>query len=184
MTTTSDSAFAAGSAIACLDVAYSDEAAAVACVLINSWDAASPTQILSRRVTHKPAAYAAGAFYKRELALLQLILDDLSCHPNVIVVDAYVWLGIGGEFGLGAHLFQSLGQSIPVVGVAKSRYRNDTWSTPVTRGSSNRPLFVTAVGMDRSVAAHAVCSMSGKHRVPTVLRLVDQCARGALTNLG
>jgi deoxyribonuclease V len=170
------------SEIACLDVAYGDDAAAVACVLIHEWQAASASQTLSRRVRCEPVPYEPGAFYKRELPLLRSIIDELSRPLDAIVIDGYVWLGGNGEPGLGAHLFQSLGPAIPVIGVAKTRYQDDTWSTPVTRGASNRPLFVTAAGIKREVGANAVCRMHGDHRIPTMLRLVDQIARDALAN--
>jgi deoxyribonuclease V len=173
-----------GSAIACLDVAYGNDAAAVACVLIPAWDAETTHQTLSRRVAGEPAAYAPGAFYKRELPLLQSVVGELSCPIRTIVIDGYVWLGADGEPGLGARLFQSLGQTIPVIGVAKTRYETDTWSAPVIRGASTRPLFVTAAGMASDVAADAVRSMHGDHRIPTMLRLADQTARDALASAG
>ena len=129
-----------------------------------------------------PVTYEPGAIYKRELPLLRSIIGELSCPLDAIVIDGYVWLGGNDEPGLGAHLFQSLGQAIPVIGAAKTRYQYDNWSTPMTRGASNRPLFVTAAGIKCEVAANAVCRMHGDHRIPTILRLVDQIARDSLVN--
>ena len=57
----------------------------------------------------------------------------------------YVWLGEKNEPGLDAYLFEALRTATPIVGVAKTPYRNDTWSERVYRGESRRPLYVTAV---------------------------------------
>ena len=97
----------------------------------------------------------------------------------VIVIDGYVWLE-GNQPGLGGHLFASLGCRTPVIGVAKSRYRNDTWSLPVLRGTSRQALFVTSAGILATEAAHCVRRMHGDHRIPTILALVDRAARDEL----
>jgi deoxyribonuclease V len=47
--------------------------------------------------------------------------------------------------GLGARAHAEFG--IPVIGVAKSQFRTATHAVPVVRGSSGRPLFITAAGM-------------------------------------
>ena len=130
-------------AIACLDVAYSSTAAAVSCVMIQSWDAKGANRIQVRRLDSPSERYEPGAFYKRELPLLMSIISECEDAIKVIVIDAYVWLDAYGQPGLGGHLFSSLGRRIPVIGIAKTRYLNDTWSTPVLRGESRRPLFVT-----------------------------------------
>jgi deoxyribonuclease V len=66
---------------------------------------------------------------------------------------------------------------IPVIGVAKSRFRTATHAVPVLRGSSARPLFVTASGMPAAVAADLVQHMSGRYRLPDALRRADTLAR-------
>ena len=97
---------------------------------------------------------------------------------TVALVDGYVWVGAARRPGLGAHLHGALGGGVAVVGVAKSRYRGTPDARPVRRGGSARPLPVTAVGMAPELAAERVRSMHGEHRLPTLLRRVDQLCRG------
>ena len=87
-------------AIACLDVAYADTAAAVAGALIESWDAKRPSQIRVRRFDSPPENYEAGAFYKRELPLLLSIISEFDQPIEMIVIDGYVWLDANGQSGL------------------------------------------------------------------------------------
>ena len=167
-------------AIACLDVAYGDAAAAVAGALIKSWDAEGPSQVLVRRLDRPAARYEPGAFYKRELPLLSSIISEFHEAIEATVIDGYVWLDAKSLPGLGGHLFASLGGGTPVIGVAKTRYRDDTWSIPVLRGASKRPLFVTSAGIEAKNAAECVRHMHGHHRIPTILNLVDRAARDGL----
>jgi deoxyribonuclease V len=169
------------SAIACLDVAYGAAAAAVAGAVIPSWDAERPSRMLVRRFDGAPANYEPGAFYKRELPLLLSLISELTEPLAAIVIDGYVWLAANDTSGLGGHLFTSLGHRVPVIGIAKTRYRDDTWSCPVLRGTSRRPLFVTAAGVPTEEAAGWVRRMHGDHRIPTILALVDRATRGGLT---
>ena len=67
--------------------------------------------------------------------------------------------------------------AVPVIGVAKSAFRTATHAVPVLRGTSARPLFVTAAGMPRADAAELVRHMAGRFRVPDALRRADHLAR-------
>lgn len=167
-------------AIACFDVAYSATAAAVAGVLIHGWEAGAPTKTILQQFDGPPPDYEPGAFYKRELPLLLPVIAQLGDRIDVIVIDGYVWLSADDSRGLGGHLFERLGSRIPVIGVAKTRFRGDTWSVPVLRGTSMRPLFVTAAGIEPEAAAQCIRCMHGAHRIPSVLALVDRAARNAL----
>jgi len=76
---------------------------------------------------------------------------------------------------------------IPVIGVAKSRFRTATHAVPTGRGSSARPLFVTAAGMSAADAADLVRRMAGRYRLPDALRGADHLARAgppAATRIG
>jgi deoxyribonuclease V len=118
--------------------------------------------------------YQPGAFYLRELPPLLAVLaghDEL----GLVVVDGYADLDRHGRPGLGARLHAELG--IPVIGVAKSAYRTATHAIPVLRGTSSRPLFVTAAGLPRGEAADLVRHMSGRFRVPDALRRADALSR-------
>jgi deoxyribonuclease V len=166
-----------GFLICVLDVAYAAEAAGVAGVLAESWTASSAVAEIKKRVASTPQSYEPGLFYKRELPLLQHLIAALELRPAVFVIDGYVWVGGNDRPGLGAHLFRSVGQSIPVVGVAKTPLRDDVWSTRALRGSSRRPLFVTAAGLDQTTAAGLVLGMHGAHRIPSLLQRADHLAR-------
>lgn len=163
-----------------LDAAYSDAAVAAAGILMPRWDAEAPTSVWSKRIDEMPRAYEPGQFYKRELPILMSLIDDCPLPVSEIVIDGYVWLSGDGRAGLGAHLYEALARKVPVIGVAKTKFRDDAWSQPVRRGASESPLYVTAAGIDRSAAATRVARMSGVGRIPTLLKAVDDAARSAL----
>ena len=120
------------------------------------------------------SAYRPGEFYLRELPPLRAVLEDLT-GLGLLVVDGYADLDPSGRPGLGAHAHAEFG--IPVIGVAKSRFRTATHAVPVLRGSSGCPLFVTAAGMPRADAADLVRRMAGRYRLPDALRHADTLAR-------
>ncbi|MBY0523033.1 MAG: endonuclease V [Gemmataceae bacterium] len=163
--------------IACVDVDYRDREALAACVLFHSWGAAVSTDEKVIRVA-PIEPYEPGQFYRRELPCLLAVLDRVRAAADAVVVDGYVWLRDEQTPGLGAHLFEALGRSIPVVGVAKTCYRSAA-AIAVTRGSSRRPLYVTAVGMAVEEAARHVQIMHGQFRIPTQLKRVDRLCREA-----
>ena len=115
-----------------------------------------------------------GEFCRRGLPSLRAVLDDLS-GLGLLVVGGYADLDPGGRPGLGAHAHAAFG--IPVIGVAKSRFRTATHAVPVVRGSAVRPLFVTAAGMPGAEAADLVRHMAGRYRLPDALRRADTLAR-------
>ena len=79
--------------------------------------------------------YRPGQSCLRELPPLRAVLDGMS-RLGLLVVDGYADLDPGGRPGLGAHAHAEFG--IPVIGVAKSRFRTATHAVPVVRGSSVR----------------------------------------------
>lgn len=119
-------------------------------------------------------SYQPGEFYLRELPPLRAVLRDIN-GLGLLVVDGYADLDPGGRPGLGAHAHAEFG--IPVIGVAKSAFRTATHAIPVRRGTSMRPLFVTAAGMPRADAADLVRHMAGRFRLPDALRRADALAR-------
>ena len=60
--------------------------------------------------------------------------------------------------------------AIPVIGLAKSAFRMATHAIAVRRGTSVRPVFVTAAGMRATDAAALVQNMAGRFRIPDALR--------------
>jgi len=164
--------------IACVDVDYRGDGAVAACVLLRDWpDAQSAAEHVHPVDRVEP--YQPGQFYKREMPCLLAVLKDVTEPLKVIVVDGYVWLADESTPGLGAHLYEALGKAIPVVGVAKTRFASARAARPVLRGDSQRPLFVTAAGMDVEAAVEHVRAMHGEFRIPTLLRRVDCLCRNS-----
>jgi deoxyribonuclease V len=161
---------------ACTDVGYDENTAQVACVTFDRWDASIASQELVEQVPDVQP-YVPGQFYQRELPGLLSILEKLPTRPEVVVIDGYVWLDENGRKGLGAHLFASLSEAIPIIGVAKTHFATATNAIQVLRGSSVRPLYVTAAGMDQAAAADCIRRMHGENRIPTLLKRADQLSR-------
>lgn len=165
--------------LAAIDAHYEGETAAVACVTFQGWADPIPQSEHSLLV-HCVEAYIPGEFWRRELPCILAVLRLLPSPPETVVIDGYVWLDGNGRKGLGAHLFEALGGSTAVVGVAKHSFQGADNAALVHRGGSERPLYVTAEGMPGQSAAAAVRSMHGAHRVPTLLKRVDRLCRQAL----
>ena len=121
--------------------------------------------------------YQPGQFYLRELPPLHAVLDGLT-GMTLLVVDGYADLDPDGRPGLGSYARKEFG--VPVIGVAKTAFRTATHAIPVLRGTSARPLYVTAAGMPRADAAELVQGMAGRNRMPDALRRVDTLARHGL----
>ena len=159
---------------AAVDVHYLSTGGARAAAVLAA-DAAF-AHLLAERTAVMPRvpSYRPGEFYRRELPPLRAVLDGLS-GLGLLVVDGYADLDPDGRPGLGAHAHAEFG--IAVIGVAKSRFRTATHAVPVLRGSSVRPLFVTAAGMPAADAADLVRRMAGRYRLPDALRRADALAR-------
>jgi deoxyribonuclease V len=164
--------------LAFVDVDYRGDEAAAACVLADDWGDESAARELVERVAGVEP-YVPGQFYKRELPCLLAVLARAGGPIDLVVIDGYVWVGDETHPGLGGHLYRALGEKVPVVGVAKTRFLSAK-AVEVVRGeSSSKPLFVTAAGIQTDDAAERVRAMHGPHRIPTLLRRVDALCRGA-----
>jgi len=147
---------------------------------------AERTEVVAEVLPYRP-----GEFYLRELPPIRAVLRGLA-GLSLLVVDGYADLDPGGRPGLGAHAHLDPGGrpglgahahaefGIPVIGVAKTAFHTATHAVPVLRGTSARPLFVTAAGMPRDEAAGLVRHMAGQHRLPDALRRADTLARTGL----
>ena len=163
--------------LACLDISYREDSAIAGAVLFQSWTDALPFRELTTRI--QPAApYVPGEFYKRELPGLLAVLAQVNENLKTIVIDGYVWLSSEGKPGLGAHLYNALGNKTAVIGVAKTLFHQAP-AVELRHGQAQRPLYVSAVGMSNENAAKCIEKMHGAYRIPTLLKRVDILCRNA-----
>lgn len=161
-----------------MDVDYRKDKAVVAGVVLRDWQDEAPVKeiITDCDLVH---GYVPGEFYRRELPCLLKLLEQLELKLNTIVIDGYVYLGKDHAPGLGRYLFDALDKQIAVVGVAKTAFKETPVSTEIRRGTSQRPLYVTAAGMDEASAKQSIQAMHGHDRIPALLKRVDHLCRTA-----
>jgi deoxyribonuclease V len=162
--------------IAAVDVYYPKDRAIAGAILFEHWRSEQPV-VAVRESLAKAEPYEPGHFYKRELPCLIKVLERVKNQFEIVVIDGYVWLKDRDSPGLGAHLHQALGEKIPVIGVAKSKFKEARCAKSVLRGRSRRPLYVTAIGIEVTVAAKRIKNMDGRHRIPTLLKMTDMLSR-------
>lgn len=160
------------------DVYYNDDGTAQgACVLTETFDDEVPKEEHIITVD-KVEPYKSGFFYKRELPILLKMINQIGREKfDVIVVDGYVNL-TETHHGLGYYLYKSLKESIPVIGVAKNKFKTENQSVELLRGISMKPLYVTSIGVELKKAAHDIGFMHGEHRIPTIIKKADSLSRG------
>ena len=168
---TSETVFAAA------DVHYLPSGGARAAAVVAADTAFSRLACDRIAVVTDVAPYQPGEFYLRELPPLRAALAGLP-GLSLLVIDGYADLDPDGRPGLGARAAEEFG--VPVIGVAKTPFRTATHAIAVLRGTSARPLYVTAAGMPRADAADLVRQMAGLHRLPDALRRADSLARHGL----
>jgi len=130
-------------------------------------------------VIDQVAEYMPGNFYKRELLYLTSLLGQIRYPITCIVIDGYVYLGAKKLPGLGKRLWDELNGEIPVIGMAKSSFKDTPHQTRLFRGSSAKPLYITAEGIDLKVAKMNIFKMKGHYRIPTLLKYVDTLCRSS-----
>ena len=162
--------------ILAVDVHYEKTHAVVAGVAFEDWmDESAQSSFISR--IEQVQAYIPGQFYKRELPCILKLLEEHNLFPSHIVIDGFVYLDGHSLPGLGKHLYDALEGKVKVIGVAKRSFKGITEEFAVYRGSSKTPLYVTSVGEEFIIAKKQVASMHGAHRIPTMLKKVDQLCR-------
>jgi len=164
--------------ILAIDVHYKETTAKAVGALINHWEDATAQQYIIRYI-NEVEEYVPGAFYKRELPCILEILKDVDLRSlSYIIIDGFVVLDDSGKPGLGAYVYESIQQQVPVIGVAKTNFhQNEQHVIPVLRGASANPLYVTAVGTDLQQAAEHIKTMHGEYRLPTVLKELDRITK-------
>ena len=165
----------ANALLVAVDVHYPDDGPAHAGAVAAHERGFSPVAWTRTATVPAGAPYVPGEFYLRELPPLRAVLAGCG-ELSLIVVDGYVDLDPGGRPGLGAHVHAEFG--VPVIGVAKTAFRDASHAARVLRGRSSRPLYVTAAGMAVTEAAAVVSEMAGQFRIPDALKLADRLARG------
>lgn len=159
-----------------VDVDYRASQAFAAGVLFKNWQDGEPTAELTAEIS-TVAEYEPGQFYKRELPCILELLKRLPQLLAYIVIDGYVYLDRDHKPGLGKRLYDALEEKAAVIGVAKSRFKDTPPETEVFRGNSKRALYVTAVGISETDAKNCVMRMHGEHRLPALLKRVDQLSK-------
>jgi exodeoxyribonuclease-5/deoxyribonuclease V len=160
--------------ILAFDTYYSEKKAKTVAIGFNAWADAEPREIFTE-ILDDVADYQPGEFYKRELPCILGLLSKIDqTEVEIIVIDGFVILDDYGKPGLGGHLYARLDQKIPVIGVAKTNFALiNEGKREVFRGQSERPLFITALGIDLDVAANNIRHMHGDYRIPTLLKYLD-----------
>jgi len=162
---------------AAFDVHYlKDGNAKAAAVLFSDYSDMKPAATITQLLPDA-AEYIPGQFYRRELPCIVALLQQISEPLDEVVIDGYVMLG--DKPGLGMHLFNHLKGRAPVIGVAKSGFKG-AYAAEVFRGRSERPLYITAVGINLQRASEKISMMHGDFRIPILLKHVDLLARGKL----
>ena len=120
--------------------------------------------------------YKPGEFYRRELPCIMAIIDQIELSEiDLIIVDGHVYVDDDASLGLGGRLWEMLHKKIPVIGVAKTSFiKNKKTVEEIKRGISEKPLYVSAVGIDLASAAFFVKNMKGPFRMPDLLKLLDE----------
>jgi deoxyribonuclease V len=160
-----------------IDAAYSAAGAYGAMVLAKDWrDGVAHNTVTAD--LGGVAAYESNQFYKRELPIIEELLQKALFRLEAIVIDGYCY-GRNGSQRLGTYVFHAYGGRTPVIGIAKTALYEATDVFRVYRGKSQNPLYVTAVQMPGDVAATYVREMHGDNRLPTLVKLADRTCRQA-----
>jgi deoxyinosine 3'endonuclease (endonuclease V) len=160
--------------IIAFDTYYYENKAKTIGVSFNKWENDKPIEIYSE-IIEGIAEYEPGSFYKREMPCILSLLKKIDLNDiQFIIVDGYVILDDNGKYGLGGHLYENLGEKIPIIGVAKSGYdSNKLNSKALLRGESKKPLYISAIGIELNLAFEYIKSMHGNYRMPTLLQIMD-----------
>lgn len=165
------------------DTFYHDHSALTVCIGFENWQS-KDLSFCCTKTRQMTADYVSGQFYKRELPCILDFMDKevRTEEQDLIIVDGYVFLDDEGKLGLGGHLFHALGCKTPVIGVAKTNFLTLlNLKKEVLRGQSAKPLYITAIGVDLSVASAGVSQMTGNFRIPDLLKKLDMLTKSAVT---
>jgi deoxyribonuclease V len=160
--------------ILAFDTYYFDRKAKTVCLSFEDWTTHENVTIYTE-ILDNVDEYISGEFYKRELPCILSLLKKISIETiDLIIVDGFVYLDDENKFGLGAYLHIALDAKIPIIGVAKTNFASiEKNKVALRRGKSERPLFITAVGIDLDKATDLIKHMKGEYRIPNLLKHLD-----------
>jgi deoxyribonuclease V len=159
-----------------VDVHYKNACAVVAGIGFEHWTDKVPASSYVSTI-EQVGDYIPGEFYKRELPCILKLLKEHKLLPTHVVIDGYVYLDGHSRPGLGKHLYDALYGKVKIVGVAKNPFKDIDDEYELYRGISRKPLYITCIGLPLSEAKSRIAAMSGSHRIPTLLKTVDQLCR-------
>ena len=164
--------------ILAFDTYYFDGKAKTVCLEFQEWNQSTDFKIHTE-IIDNVSEYIPGEFYKRELPCILSLLDKIDLKKvEAIVVDGFVYLDDEKKYGLGGHLYEKLNQEIPIIGVAKTNFASiEKDKRSLFRGDSQKPLYVTAIGIELDDAFRKVESMAGEFRMPTLLKEMDRLTK-------
>ena len=64
-----------------------------------------------------------------------------------------------------------------IIGVAKNFFKDTPHNCEILRGKSQKPLFITSIGIDLIDAKQNILKMSGEHRLPDLIKKVDSLTK-------
>lgn len=160
--------------ILAFDTYYFDNKAKTICISFNSWKDDEHYNVYTE-IRENIAEYKSGEFYKRELPCILSLFEEIQIkNVETIIVDGFVLLDDNHKLGLGGHLFRELNSRIPIIGVAKTNFATIKKNRiELLRGKSQKPLYITAIGIDLDIAKDLIKNMSGPNRIPTLLKTLD-----------
>ena len=164
--------------ILAFDTHYFEDKAKTVAIQFEHWTDEFPSHVYEETL-EGIQPYESGSFYKRELPCILSLLKQMDLTKiDAIIVDGFVVLDDESSLGLGGYLYEALDQKIPVIGVAKNNFAKiKTLKIPILRGDSQKPLYITAKGMNLQQAAAHIQEMHGEYRFPTLLKEVDRLGR-------
>jgi deoxyribonuclease V len=160
-----------------LDVHYKENYAKSVGVIFNTTED-TPVESLVE-IIKEVEDYVPGQFYKRELPCLLKVIETVDLSTiEAIIVDGHVYVDNDCKLGLGGYLYEALNKQMPVIGVAKRSFHNtEQVSKEVFKGQGKNPLYVSAIGLDLQEAIAIVSQLHGEHRMPTLLKLLDNITK-------
>ncbi len=165
--------------IAAADVHYREDKAVGVIVLFSEWESLDILSYEKIEFTGKYSEYIPGEFYKRELPILISLYERIkNTELEAFIVDGYVFLGKEEKPGLGYYVYQNLGGSIPVIGAAKSRFKENSENCrELLRGKSAKPMYITSIGISPDEALMKMQKMKGSFRIPDILSKLDRMTK-------